>query len=252
MQAVLLQHPGRAAGKIPAGDCGENGCVVHWFFVVKWERGQAVQNSGGRGQVEQLRKQQRGEAGQEGQGVPARRETGHEEDWSMDCGEVENTKKMDEQRKGCRSNCEISKNSRVCRGTFRAGARKSGNSSCRTLSTSGMIFCRSTRECRRGLKRHKASWIRRETCSRKLLPLRKRCGSSEKKPMLFHQLPRKVDGNRKATAKLEGELRGLQVGEERRGSNASQVVVECCFDMVAEQLFTMGAVQARQYENIFQ
>ena len=37
-----------------------------------------------RAQIEQLRKQQRGEAGQEGQSDPARRESGLEEDWSMD------------------------------------------------------------------------------------------------------------------------------------------------------------------------
>ena len=52
-----------------------------------------------RAQIKQLRKQQRGEAGQERQGDPARRESGLEADWSMDCGEeVQNRKKLDEQR----------------------------------------------------------------------------------------------------------------------------------------------------------
>ena len=35
----------------------------------------------------------------------------------------------------------------------------------------------------------------------------------------FQQLSRKVDGRRMATAELEDELRGLQAGEDRRGSN---------------------------------
>ena len=115
------------------------------------------------------------------------------------------------------------------------------------MSKSGMIFYRSTRECRRGHKRYKASRIRRETCSRKLLPLRKRCGRSERKSIKerrVHELSKKVDSNRMAAAELEDELRGLQAGEERRGSNASQVN-ECCLDTVAEQLFTMGAAQAK-------
>ena len=38
LQAMLLQHLRRAAGKIQAGDFGENGRVVHRFFVVKWRR----------------------------------------------------------------------------------------------------------------------------------------------------------------------------------------------------------------------
>ena len=51
------------------------------------------------GQVEQLRRQQRGVAGPEGQGDPTRRESGLEEDWNMDVEEeVENNKKLDEQR----------------------------------------------------------------------------------------------------------------------------------------------------------
>ena len=69
----------------------------------------------------------------------------------------------------------------------------------------------------------------------------------------IHQLSRKVDSNRMATAELEAELRGLKAGEERRGSNASQVVVECCLDTVAEQLFTMGPVQAKhQLEALYE
>ena len=53
-----------------------------------------------RAQVEQLRRQQRGEAGHEGQCDPTRIETCLEEDWNMDVEEeVENKKKLDEQRR---------------------------------------------------------------------------------------------------------------------------------------------------------
>ena len=60
----------------------------------------------------------------------------------------------------------------------------------------------------------------------------------------FHRLSKKVDNNRMTAAELEELLRGLQAGEERRGSNASQVN-QCFLDTVAEQLFTMGAAQAK-------
>ena len=44
-----------------------------------------------------------------------------------------------------------------------------------------------------------------------------------------------------AAEDLEEELRGLQAGEERRGSCNG-----CCFDAVMEQLFALGATHARQ------
>ena len=43
----------------------------------------------------------------------------------------------------------------------------------------------------------------------------------------FTMLTDKVDNNTVADAEMESELQGLQAGEERRGSNASQAV-ECC------------------------
>ena len=49
-----------------------------------------------------------------------------------------------------------------------------------------------------------------------------------------------------AAEDLEEELRGLQVGEERRGSFASQAN-DCCLDAVAQQLFTMEAACRKNY-----
>ena len=40
-------------------------------------------------------------------------------------------------------------------------------------------------------------------------------------------------------AETEAELQGLQAGEERRGSNASQAV-ECCLETMVEQIFALG------------
>ena len=45
-------------------------------------------------------------------------------------------------------------------------------------------------------------------------------------------------------AEMEAELQGLQAGEERRGSNASQAV-DCCMETMVDQFFAMGADQAR-------
>ena len=59
----------------------------------------------------------------------------------------------------------------------------------------------------------------------------------------------KVDKHEMAEAELEAEPRGQQAGEERRGSNASQVV-DCCLDTMAEQLCTMGFEKA-EYQFVF-
>ena len=45
----------------------------------------------------------------------------------------------------------------------------------------------------------------------------------------FHLLSGKVGKNRIAGKEMEAELHGLQAGEERRGSNASQAV-DCCLE----------------------
>ena len=53
-----------------------------------------------------------------------------------------------------------------------------------------------------------------------------------------------VDKNRMADAEIEAELQGLEAGKERRGSNASQVV-DCFLETMLEQMFALGADQAR-------
>ena len=45
-------------------------------------------------------------------------------------------------------------------------------------------------------------------------------------------------------AGMAAEPQGLQAGDERRGSNASQAV-DCCMETMVEQVFAMGADQAR-------
>ena len=47
------------------------------------------------------------------------------------------------------------------------------------------------------------------------------------------ELDAKVHKNQAAEAELDAELRALQAGEERRGSNASQSV-DCCLDPWAD------------------
>ena len=53
-----------------------------------------------------------------------------------------------------------------------------------------------------------------------------------------------VDKNNLVDGEMAAELQGLQGGEESRGSNASQAV-DCCMETVVEQLFAVGADQAR-------
>ena len=50
----------------------------------------------------------------------------------------------------------------------------------------------------------------------------------------------KVERNKKADAEMAAELQGLQAGEERRGSKASQAV-DCCMETMVEQIFRYGS-----------
>ena len=54
----------------------------------------------------------------------------------------------------------------------------------------------------------------------------------------------KVERNKMADAEMAAELQGLQAGEERRGSNASQAV-DCWMETMVEQCFAVGADQAK-------
>ena len=72
---------------------------------------------------------------------------------------------------------------------------------------------------------------KRNICRKKMLQGKKRCGSyemvsSRKEERIFF-LSDKVDKNRMADAEMAAELQGLQTGEERRGSNASQMGDSC-------------------------
>ena len=107
-----------------------------------------------------------------------------EEDWNIDCDEeVENKKKLDEKSKRLQRQRRDLERFTCMPQDVQSSIKKICNSSNRTLSKRGRILCRSTRERRRDLKRYQASMIRRQTCKRKLLPLGRRCGRSERRPM---------------------------------------------------------------------
>ena len=89
----------------------------------------------------------------------------------------------------------------------------------------------------------KEKFAERELGSKKK-EMRKITEEIEWKEERFTQLADKVDKNRMADAEMEAELQGLQAGEERRGSIASQAV-DCCLETMVEQIFTMGTDQAR-------
>ena len=55
----------------------------------------------------------------------------------------------------------------------------------------------------------------------------------------FTLLSDNVHKNTMADAEMEAKLQGLQAGEERRGSNASQAV-ECCLETMVEQIVDLG------------
>ena len=120
--------------------------------------------------------------------------------------------------KCCRGNCGRPKDTPMCCRRFKATSTRICNSSCRKLSRGGMIFCRSTRESRRGLSRHRASRIRRETCKKETAA--GEAGSSR---------PRERDKTNAAATAVEvlaGEARPPEIAEHS-ASTASVLAVSC-------------------------
>ena len=138
---------------------------------------------------------------------------------------------------GCRSNCEISINLEVCRRTFKAGLKRRGSKSCRTLSKNETTSYQSTRGRGRDLKRYRASRIGKEICSRKLLLLRKRCGrlhwKSRKERSAFCSCP----FSHRATGGQQNWKNNFGACRQERKEGAATP---------PKSLNTMGAVQARQ------
>ena len=62
----------------------------------------------------------------------------------------------------------------------------------------------------------------------------------------FGLLADKVDKNTMADAEMEAELQGLQAGEDRRCSNASQAV-DCCLETMVEQVVCCGDGSGKVY-----
>ena len=63
----------------------------------------------------------------------------------------------------------------------------------------------------------------------------------------FHLLLDRAAKHEMAEAEMEAELQGLQAGEERRGSNASQTV-DCGSETMFEQILAMGTKKAGFHE----
>ena len=110
-----------------------------------------------------------------------------------------------------------------------------------------MRSCLSTRRCKRGHKRCRAFRTKENIAEKKTAAkeeMRKIREEIDWKEERFRLLSDKVDKIRMVDAEMAAELQGLQAGEERRGSTASQAV-DCCMATVVEQLFATGADQAR-------
>ena len=67
----------------------------------------------------------------------------------------------------------------------------------------------------------------------------------DKKKKMQKETAAALAKNEMAEAEMEAELQGLQAGEEKKGSNASQAV-ECCWETMVEQNFALGVDQARR------
>ena len=97
-------------------------------------------------------------------------------------------------------------------------------------------------------QKYKASRTKGEICGKRVWRQKKKCGKSEKKLSGRKSASlcwrTRSSENRMADAEMEAELQGLQAGEERRGSNASQAV-DCCLETMVEQVIAMRTDQGR-------
>ena len=155
----------------------------------------------------------------------------------------------------CSRSYEWSTDCPSCQRKCMRASRSRCSTSCKRWRKGGTISCLSTRRCKRGRRRYKASRKEGEICrERESLAskeeMRKLREYIDWKEERFRLLSDKVDKNRMADAKMEAELQGLQAGEERRGSTASQAV-DCCLETVVEQIFAMGTDQARSTFDAF-
>ena len=135
-------------------------------------------------------------------------------------------KKLDEQKKKLQKELREIENSCVCRGRFRNASRVTCCSNCKKWSKGGMTSCQSTRKCRKYHKRCKAFKIKEEkkrkegtAAQEEMRKIRWEIDRNEER---LRHLSDKVDKYRMVDAEMAAELQGLQAGEERRGSNASQ------------------------------
>ena len=105
-----------------------------------------------------------------------------------------------------------------------------------------MISCGSIKKCRKG--RNSCRAYRTTKLWQK--DLEKWTRDSERIKNDIEELEQQIQKASLAEAELDGEIRNVQAGEERRGSCAYQPN-GCCFDpAVEEHSFTMGAAQAWQ------
>ena len=185
-------------------------------------------------------------------------ESGLEEDWNMDCEEeVENRKKLGEQRKWLQKQLRDLEKFTCMPQDIQSRLKEEWQQQLQDIEQKrNDLLPEHQRVQKRSQKiqsiQDKKRNMLKETVAAEE-DMRKVRAEVNERELRFHQLSRKVDSIRMATAELEAELRGLQAGEERRGSNASQVVAECCLDTVAEQPPTTGAVQAKlQLEVLFE
>ena len=176
-----------------------------------------------RARLEALVKKE-GEGVQGGQGLPSKRESGLEEVWTSRM-RPRVARSWINKRRSSRRSCEILKSSRVSQKNFREALRETCSSSFRKWKP------RRHDQGAEKIAKETASTTKEEICRKTVPQQQRRCGSfersSSKKEERVPFLSNKIDKNKMQDAEMAAELRNLQAGEERRGSNASQTGDGC-------------------------
>ena len=192
-----------------------------------------------------------GEGAQGGQGPPPRRQSGLEEKWGMGMDvedEIEIRKKLNEQKRKLEKEMrEIEKLSCLPE-EVQEGLKNSLQQQQQEVEQRRHDLMPEYQKALKTSQKMQIIQDKRRNMQKERVAaqeeMRKIRDEIDRNEERFPQLSDKLDKIKMVYAEMAVELQGLQAGRERRGSNASQAV-DCCMEMMLEQMFVLQADRAR-------
>ena len=170
---------------------------------------------------------------------------------------VERKKKSDQRRKEQQKIFEILKNSQICRRTCRMCSKRSGSRSLQDPEQTRNDLLPEHQHLQQRSQKLQSPQDQKTQCQKNLSKWagdneRIRTEIEERRAMMEELGQKKKQKESMGEVELDEETRGLQAGDERRGSSASQSHGCCSDTAIFQQLFALGTKQALQQTSTFQ